>query len=78
MKRATKLTLLVLALATIGIMAALMREAAENPVFRAADYESLGECLQNIPAEWLDGSIERTGAETACRHIHAPTQRQPR
>jgi hypothetical protein len=76
MKRATKLTLLVLALVTIGIMAALMREAAENPAFRAADYESLGECLRNIPAEWLDGSIERTGAETACRHVHSQAKGQ--
>lgn len=72
MKRITKLTLLVLALAAAGIMAALMREATENPTFRAADHASLQECLRNIPAEWLDGSLERTGAETACGYVHAP------
>lgn len=73
MKRATKLTLLVLVLTAFGIVAALMREASENPSFRAADYENLTECLRNIPEEWLDGSVERTGAETACRHLHSPT-----
>jgi hypothetical protein len=78
MKRATKLTLLVLALVTVGIMAALLREASENPVFRAADHATLEECLRSIPAEWLDGSIERTGAETACRHLHAPSAVPPR
>lgn len=77
MKRATKLTLLVLALATIGIMAALLRETTTNPTFRAADHGSLAECLQQIPSDWLDGSIERTGAETACRHVHAPRPEPP-
>lgn len=77
MKKVTKLSLLVLLLAIGGTMLALVRETSEGPSFRAADYTSLEECLRNIPAAWLDGSVERTGAETACRHIHAPP-RAPR
>lgn len=72
MRRGTKLTLLVLVLLIGGIVAALVRETARGPSFRAGDYASLEECLRNIPADWLDGSIERTGAETACRHLHTP------
>lgn len=72
MKPGTKFTLLVLVLVIGGIVAALIREAGRGPSFRAGDYTSLEECLRHIPADWLDGSIERTGAETACRHLHAP------
>ena len=72
MKPMTKVTLLILALVAAGIMAALMREATENPTFRPADYASLQECLRNIPTEWLEGSLERTGAETSCGYVHAP------
>lgn len=72
MKMVTKLSLLVLFLAIGGILVALVRETSEGPSFRAAEYTSLEECLRHIPAAWLDGSIERTGAETACRHLHAP------
>jgi hypothetical protein len=72
MRRGTKVTLLVLVLAVTGIVAALVREAGRGPSFRAGDYDSLAECLRHIPADWLEGSIERTGAETACRHLHAP------
>lgn len=68
MKRATKVTLLVLVLAIGGIVAALVRETSAGPSFRAADFTSLEECLRQIPESWLEGSIERTGAETACRH----------
>lgn len=71
MKRATKLTLLALVLTTVIILVALVKEAGENPTFRASDHDSLEECLRNIPTEWLDGSIERTGAETACMHLHS-------
>lgn len=74
MKMVTKLTLLVLLLAIGGIILSLVRETSAGPSFRAADYGSLEECLRNIPADWLDGSVERIGAETACRHLHAPRQ----
>lgn len=71
-KKGSRTTLVTLVLTIVLIMAALMHEAAENPSFRAADYDSLEECLQEIPAAWPSGSIERTGAETACRHTHSP------
>jgi len=72
MKTITNLTILVLLLAVGGITYALVRETAAGPSFRAADYGSFEECLRNIPAAWVEGSVERVGAETACRHEHAP------
>lgn len=74
MKMVTKLTLLVLLLVIGGITLSLVRETSSGPSFRAADYGSLEECLRNIPETWLEGSVERTGAETACRYQHAPRQ----
>lgn len=72
------MTLLALLPVTLGIVVALIRETASGPSFPAADYGSLDECLQGIPAEWLGGTIQRSGAETACRYAYAPaTPAQP-
>lgn len=63
----------VLLLAILAVLiAALFMEAGGGPTFRAADHDSLPECLAAIPAEWLPGSLERSGAETACHYVHAP------
>jgi len=72
MKRSTLITLAVLLVVAGAIVVALVREASSGPSFRAADYGSLEECLRAIPSEWVEGSIERSGAETACRYTHAP------
>lgn len=76
-KSGTKLTVAVLVLLVVGIVGALIVEASRNPSFRAEEYDSLEACLAAIPAEWESGSVERTGAETACRHIHAPGAAAP-
>ena len=54
----------------IAIVAALLVEAAAGPTFRAADHATYEACVRNIPSEWAPGSIQRTGAEDACRHVH--------
>lgn len=70
MQRGAWVTALVLGLIVIGITVALLIEASRGPSFRAEDYESLQECLANIPAEWAPGSMNRDGAEQACRFVH--------
>lgn len=72
-KRRTTLTILFLLLTIGGITTGLFVEATRNPVFRAADYDSLADCLANIPREWLPGSLEHTNAESACTYTHAPS-----
>jgi hypothetical protein len=52
------------------IMAALVREAARGPTFRAEDHANYQDCLRAIPAEWLQGSMDRSGAEDACFYVH--------
>lgn len=61
----------------IGIVAALMVETSRNASFRAEDYDSLEACMDNIPAEWDSGGVERMGAETACRSLFAPSPSSP-
>lgn len=70
MHRGAWVTALVLGLIVVGITAALLVEASRGPSFRAEDYDSLQECLANIPAEWAPGSMNRDGAEQACRYVH--------
>lgn len=70
MHRGAWVTALVLGLIVVGITAALLIEAGRGPSFRAEDYDSLQECLANIPAEWAPGSMNRDGAEQACRYVH--------
>ena len=72
MHRGAWVTALVLGLIVVGITAALLIEAGRGPSFRAEDYDSLQECLANIPAEWAPGSMNRDGAEQACRYVHGP------
>ncbi len=71
MNRGALITALVLGLTIIGITVALLMEANRGPSFRADDYDSLEECLANIPVEWRPGSMQRDGAEEACRYVHS-------
>jgi hypothetical protein len=75
--RRTLYTVILLAFMIVGITVLLFREAASGPAFRAADYNSLAECMANIPAEWVRGGLEYMGAEAAChyRHRGAPPPR---
>jgi hypothetical protein len=54
------------------ILGALIMETVRGPQFRAADYADMGECIRNIPGEWVRGSLEYTSAETSCFYIHRP------
>lgn len=60
--------LLVLILAFIVV--ALFREAMRGPRFRAENHADYEACLAAIPAEWMRGSLERSGAEDACFYVH--------
>jgi hypothetical protein len=73
MKRGMTVLVLLVALVAIGFL--IYREAMRGPTFRAEDHATYDECMQNIPREWLLGSLERTRAETACHVIH---ERRPR
>ena len=77
MKRSSWITVLVLVAIIGAIVWALFRQAASGPTFRAEDYASYAECLAGIPAEWGPATLERSGAEDACRYVHRPTQRAP-
>ena len=70
MKRARWLTAVLLIVLAIGIVAALMVEATSGPTFRAEDHADHAACVAGIPAEWGPGSLERSGAEDACRYVH--------
>lgn len=70
MNRGTLITAVVLGLTLVAITVALLVEANRGPAFRAEDYDTLQECLANIPAEWGPGTMQRDGAEDACRYIH--------
>lgn len=68
MRRGNLIVFAVLAAVVIGVAVLLVREATHGTTFRAADYATLQACMQNIPREWLPGSLERTRAEAACHH----------
>jgi hypothetical protein len=70
LNRLTLITAAVLAAVLIFLVAALFHEAASGPTFRAEDHDSYGECIRNIPREWLPNSLERQSAETACMFVH--------
>lgn len=70
MNRTTLITAVLLILIIVGVIALLFQEAASGPTFRAEDYDSHAECIQNIPREWRPNSLERQGAETACAYVH--------
>lgn len=76
MKRSRWITATILALVAAGIVVALMLEATSGPTFRAEDHADLRSCLAGIPAEWEPGSLERGGAESACRYVHAAPMRR--
>jgi len=63
-----KLTAVLLVLVIVLIVVALIRTAASEPSFRAADYPTYDECMSAIPAAWGGGSLERDRAERACLH----------
>jgi hypothetical protein len=77
MRRGNLLVLAVLVLVVVGVSYLLMREATHGTTFRAAEHATLQECMQNIPREWLPGSLERTRAEAACHHEQERRLRQP-
>lgn len=68
MKPRTLITMLVLGGVIVVLTMALLREAASGPTFRAADYDSYGECVAAIP--FAPGSLEQSGSEAACRYEH--------
>lgn len=70
MKRGTWITALVLGLTVVAITVALLMEANQGPSFRAEDHANLEECLRNIPVEWAPGTMQREGAQDACRYVH--------
>lgn len=70
MRRSTWVTAAVLAVMVVAIVAALLIEAGSGPTFRPEDYDSYGECVREIPREWAPGSLQRSGAEDACRYVH--------
>ena len=72
MKRSSWITLGAVAAIVVVIVVALLRHAASGPTFRAEDYDTFPDCMAGIPAEWPAGSLERSGAENACRYVHLP------
>ena len=71
MTRSSWITIGGLVLVLVGIVMALMSHAASGPTFRAEDHASYADCIAAIPAEWDAGSLERGGAEDACRYVHS-------
>lgn len=70
MRRSTWVTAAVLVVMVVAIVAALLVEAGSGPSFRPEDHGSYAECVREIPREWAPGSIQRSGAEDACRYVH--------
>ena len=70
MTRSTWITAAVLAAIVAAIVVALVVETSRGPSFRAEDHDSYEECMRNIPGEWGPGSLQRSGAEDACRYVH--------
>ncbi|MGI9181543.1 MAG: hypothetical protein ACR2H9_13695 [Longimicrobiaceae bacterium] len=60
----------ILALCLLVAIIMVFREAFRGPTFRAEDHASFAECIAAIPREWGQGSMERSGAETACMYVH--------
>ncbi len=71
-----KLTAVLLVLVIVLVVVALIRTAASEPSFRAADYPTYNECMSAIPSAWGGGSLERDRAERAC--LHQEQQRRGR
>jgi hypothetical protein len=77
MRKSTKVSLGVLAVAAIMIAMFVTMEAMGGPTFRASEHPTLQECMSNIPSEWRPGSLERTRAEAACHYEMERRGRQP-
>lgn len=76
MQRRTLLTILFIGVVVVGLVAALFQEAMRGATFRAEDYATYDECVRGIPAEWRQGSLERSGAEDACGYLELRRRRQ--
>lgn len=72
-----KITAALLFLVVAIVIVALVRFTASGPRFRAADYDTLTECMAAIPREWANGSIEHVRAERACQHEEEQRRRTP-
>ena len=72
MKRSRWITFAVIVVTVAVIVLALFRHAGSGATFRAEDHRTYPDCMAAIPAEWAPGSIERSGAEDACRYAHLP------
>lgn len=70
MSKTNWITAAVLVVVLAIIVVALLAQAASGPSFRAGDYDTYEECLQNIPQAWGPGTLERGGAEDACYYVH--------
>lgn len=78
MRKSTKVTLVVLVGALVLTAVAVTRWGLGGITFRAADYDTLQECMAGIPLEWGPGSLERTRAESACQYEEARRRQQGR
>ena len=65
-----RITAVLIGIMLLVILLAVFREALSGPVFRAEDHPDYEACLRAIPAEWLPGSMDRSGAEDACHYVH--------
>ena len=66
MTNTTRISAIILVAVIVGMVVALMMQTARAPSFRPDDYNTLAECVANIPQEWKRGSTERESAETSC------------
>jgi hypothetical protein len=67
-KKSSRISLAVLTAALVFVAVLVVREGLSGVTFRAGDYDSIQECLANIPREWLPGSMEHTRSEQACHY----------
>jgi hypothetical protein len=65
-----RFAMLFIAATVVVILTALIVQTTRGPTFRAADHDSMADCVANIPREWRPGSLEYDGAEAACYYIH--------
>lgn len=75
MRQRTLFTIVFLVLVVGGLFWALLREASSGATFRAGDHATYEACIRAIPAEWRQGSLERSGAEDACGYLEMQRRR---
>ena len=66
MTRTTRISAIILITVIVGVVIALMWQTTRGPSFRPDDYDTLADCVANIPEAWMRGSTERSSAEASC------------